>query len=236
MMKTFSIAAAALLATACAEDASTGIPSEAPLQLRGGLVLATSDLGFPRAIPHAELQAIEKGEALARTISDENGGVDFEVPPGAIHFAIHAEGLPPARLFSNRPLTAAPDVWFGFAPGAERLDAIAAALDAARDPRLGVVELAISDEAHLGLPGAIVSLSSRGDDEPWAILQPDTTWAIGDVAGDTAGRASASVMAAANVRPGPATVQVTYDGETFPIAEIDVVAGGWTFVELRPAQ
>jgi hypothetical protein len=256
MMKTLSIASLALLSTAgCVEEAPSPVAAEPPsadlsclaslptsapatLVLEGGLVHATSDLGFPTAIPGAALRAHVGLEVLDRTVSDADGHVDLVLAtggrPAPVHFEIDGDGLPPARLYSNLPLAVAPDVWFGFAPHVGRLDAIAAALDTPRDPSLGVVEIAISDCARLGMPGAIVSLSSRGDDEPWAILQPDLTWAVGDVAGDTAGRAHASVMAAANVRPGPATVAVSYDGETFPVAEIDVVASGWTFVELRP--
>ena len=258
MMKTLSIATAALLSTtACVEsdpDAVAAEPETADLSCRdafpvsaptelvffGGLVHATSDAGFPTAIPGATLRAVGGTTVLDRTISDADGGVELRLATGGrpmpVHFEIDADGLPPARLHSNLPFAASPDYWFGFATRADRLDAIAAALDTPREASLGVVEVALGDCASRGLPGAVVSLSSRADDAPWAILTPDTSWTIGDVAGDTAGRRGASVMAAVNVRPGPATVTVTYQGETFPVATIDVVAGGWTFVEIRPGQ
>lgn len=254
MMKTATLAAFSVLTAACAEEAADVIaaappghdlsclgvlPASAPdsIRFRGSLVHA-SDMGYPLLIRRATIRAATSDRVLARTISDEGGWIDLalatDARPVAAHFEIEHDDLPPARLYANLPVAVEPEIWFAFAAGPERLDQIAGALGVARDPALGVVEITIEDCAGAAVPGAIVSLSSRGDDEPWAVLQPDATWAVGDVAGGTAGRAHASVIAAANVPPGPATVTVTYEGETFPVGEIDVVAGGWTFIDVRP--
>ena len=256
MMKNLSVATAALLSTAaCVESepapaaaephgadlscrGDTPIDAPAEIVLHGALVHATSDVGFPTAVRGASVRALDGDVEVGAAVSDDDGGVELRLATGGrampVHFEIEGDELPTARLYSNIPLAGAPDYWFGFATHAERLDRIADALDAPRDPSLGTVEIALGDCAYQGLPGAIVSLSGRDDDAPWAVLEPDASWTIGDVAGVTAGRRGASVMAAVNVRPGPATVTVTHDGETFPVAEIDVAAGSWTFVELRP--